>query len=43
MTATVRGAIERGIPGPDSGTWRAPSGEVHRGRKHSKVSTKQHR
>jgi hypothetical protein len=27
--ATVRGAVERGIPGPDFGTWRSPSGEVH--------------
>jgi hypothetical protein len=26
--ATVRGAVERGIPGPDFGTWRSPSGEV---------------
>ena len=23
--ATVRGAVERGIPGPDFGTWRSPS------------------
>jgi hypothetical protein len=23
--ATVRGAVERGIPGPDLGTWRSPS------------------
>jgi hypothetical protein len=22
--ATVRGAVERGIPGPDFGTWRSP-------------------
>jgi hypothetical protein len=28
--ATVRGAVERGIPGPDLGTWRSPSGKVHR-------------
>ena len=41
--ATVRGAVERGIPGPDLGTWRSPSGEVHRTRKHSKASPKQHR
>jgi hypothetical protein len=27
--ATVRGAVERGIPGPDLGTWRSPSREVH--------------
>jgi hypothetical protein len=31
--ATVRGAVERGIPGPDFGTWRSPSREVHRSRK----------
>jgi hypothetical protein len=41
--ATVRGAVERGIPGPDMGTWRLPSGEVHRSRKHNKAATKQHR
>jgi len=41
--ATVRGAVGRGIPGPDLGTWRSPSREVHRGRKHSKAATKQHR
>jgi hypothetical protein len=41
--ATVRGAVERGIPGPDLGTWRSPSGEAHRSRKHSKAVTKQHR
>jgi hypothetical protein len=41
--ATVRGAVERGIPGPDMGTWRSPSGEVHRSRKQSKAATKQHR
>ena len=39
----VRGAVERGIPGPDFGTWRSPSGEVHRSREHSKAATKQHR
>jgi hypothetical protein len=33
--ATVRGAVERGIPGPDLGTWRSPSREVHRRRKHT--------
>ena len=38
--ATVRGAVERGIPGPDLGTWRSPSGQVHRSRKHSKAATK---
>jgi hypothetical protein len=25
--ATVRGAVERGIPGPDLGTWRSPAGK----------------
>jgi hypothetical protein len=39
--ATVRGAVERGIPGPDLGTWRSPSGALHRSRKHSKTATKQ--
>jgi hypothetical protein len=39
----VRGAVLQGIPGPDFGTWRSPSGEVHRTRKHSKAATKQHR
>jgi hypothetical protein len=39
---TVRGAVERGIPGPDMGTWRSPGGQVHRTRKHS-VRTKQRR
>ena len=39
--ATVRGAVERGVPGPDLGTWRSPSGQVHRSRKHSKSATKQ--
>ena len=41
--AAVRGAVERGIPGPDLGTWRLPSGEVHRSRKHGKATTKQRR
>ena len=41
--ATVRGAVERGIPGPDLGTWRSPSGQVHRSRKHSKAATKARR
>jgi len=41
--ATVRGGVERGIPGPDLGTWRSPSGQVHRSRKHSKAATKQRR
>ena len=39
--ATVRGAVVRGIPGPDLGTWRSPSGQVHRSRKHA--ATKQRR
>ena len=39
--ATVRGAVERGIPGPDLGTWRSPSGRVRRSRKHT--ATKQRR
>ena len=38
--ATIRGAVERGIPGPDLGTWRSPSGQVRRSRKHSKAATK---
>ena len=42
-SATVRGAVERGIPGPDLGTWRSPSREVHRSRKHTKATTKQRR
>ena len=41
--ATVRGAVERGIPGPDLGTWCPPSGEVHRTRKHSTTTTKPRR
>jgi hypothetical protein len=41
--AGVRGAVVRGIPGPDLGNWRSPSGEIHRTRKHSKAATKQHR
>ena len=41
--ATVRGAVERGIPGPDFGTWRSPNGEVHRSLKHTKATTKQRR
>jgi hypothetical protein len=35
--ATVRGAVERGIPGPDLGTWRSPTGEVHRKRKQTAI------
>ena len=41
--ASVRGAVERGIPGPDLGTWRSPSGALHRSRRHSKTATKQRR
>jgi hypothetical protein len=41
--AAVRGAVVQGIPGPDFGTWRSPSGQVHRSRKHSKTATKQRR
>ena len=41
--ATIRGAVERGIPGPDLGIWRSPSGEVHRSGKHSKAATKPRR
>ena len=41
--ATVRGTVERGIPGPDLGTWRSPSREIHRSRKHSMATTKQRR
>jgi len=43
LGGTVRGAVERGIPGPDLGTWRLPE-EVHPTRKRSKAAaTKQHR
>ena len=41
--AGVRGAVVRGIPGPDFGTWRSPSGEIHRSRKHSMGTTKPRR
>ena len=41
--ATVRGAVERGIPGPDLGTWRSPSRQVHHSRKRNKTATKQRR
>jgi hypothetical protein len=41
--ATVRGAVERGIPGPDLGTWRSPSRQVHRSRKRTMGATKQRR
>jgi hypothetical protein len=39
----VRGAVVQGIPGPDLGTWRSPSGQVHRTRKHSVTTTKPRR
>jgi hypothetical protein len=40
--ATVRGAVERGIPGPDLGTWRSPSG--HRSHhRHGTATTKPRR
>jgi hypothetical protein len=39
----VRGAVVRGIPGPDLGTWRSPSGEVRRARKHTLTVTKPRR
>ena len=29
-SAAVRGAVVRGIPGPDFGTWRSPSTNNHR-------------
>jgi hypothetical protein len=41
--ATVRGAVERGIPGPDLGTWRSPTGEIHRTRKHKMTAIKSRR
>jgi hypothetical protein len=41
--ATVRGAVERGIPGPDMGTWRSPSRQVHRTRKRSARTSMQRR
>jgi hypothetical protein len=41
--ATVRGAVERGIPGPDFGTWRSPSGKVHGSHNHTRAATKQRR
>jgi hypothetical protein len=39
----VRGAVAQGIPGPDFGTWRSPSAQVHRTRKHSTAATKPRR
>jgi hypothetical protein len=39
----VRGAVVRGIPGPDLGTWRSPNGEVRRTRKHARTATKPRR
>ena len=40
--AAVRGAVVRGIPGPDFRTWRSPSRD-NRSRKHSMVATKPRR
>jgi hypothetical protein len=40
--ATVRGAVERGIPGPDFGTWRSPSSDNRSHHRH-KITTKQRR
>jgi hypothetical protein len=40
--ATVRGAVERGIPGPDLGTWRSPSSDNRSHHKH-KTTTKPRR
>jgi hypothetical protein len=39
----VRGAVVQGIPGPDFGTWRSPSGQAHRTRKHNMTATKPRR
>jgi hypothetical protein len=41
--ATVGGAVGRGIPGPDLGTWRSPSRQVHRTHKRRVRSTNQRR
>ena len=42
--ATVRGAVERGIPGPDFGTWRSLSTNNHRSHpRHSAATTKPRR
>ena len=42
--ATVRGAVVRGIPGPDFGTWRSPSTNNHRSHhRHSVAATKPRR
>ena len=42
--ATVRGAVERGIPGPDLGTWCSPGTNKHRSHhRHSAAPTKQRR
>jgi hypothetical protein len=40
--ATVRGAVERGIPGPDLGTWRSPSADSRSHHKH-RTATKPRR
>jgi hypothetical protein len=39
----VRGAVVQGIPGPDLGTWRWPSGEGYRARKRTMTATKPRR
>jgi hypothetical protein len=39
---TVRGAVERGIPGPDFGTWRSPSADNRSHHKH-RTATKPRR
>jgi hypothetical protein len=36
--ATVRGAVERGIPGSDLGTWRSPSTDNRSQHKHKTVT-----
>ena len=41
--ATVRDAVGRGIPGPDLGTWRSPSRQVHGTHKRRVRSTNQRR
>ena len=42
LSAQMGGAINPGVR-PDFGTWRSPSGQVHRSLKHSKAVTKQRR
>src|SRR2546422_7914660 len=36
--ATVRGAVERGIPGPDLGTWRLPSSDNPSHHRHKTIT-----